>query len=118
MEREVQCLCSGCEDLVCLFRKCSFGGFGWLRGKSTIGLWREHTVGDPVKGSDILFHVHFCVVVVDSWVSMDVHRRSDMSPGAALAERRTACRTFRKSPDCWARNSSCRSLIVRYRFSR
>jgi hypothetical protein len=59
MEREVQWLCSGCEDLVCLFRKCSFGAVGWLRGKSTIGLWGEHTVEDPVNGSDILFHVHF-----------------------------------------------------------
>jgi len=98
METEAQWLCSGCEGLLYPFRKCSFGGLGRLRVRSRIVLMRERTGGGPRHQSALLLWLLFSGCGDSGFLVLviDVHRRSDMSPGAAQAERRIACRTFRR----------------------
>lgn len=68
-----------------------------MRVRSRIGRWRERTGGDP---EDELNHLLFRLFDCSLGLVTDVHRRSDMSLGAAQVEHQIAYRMFRKLLNC------------------
>jgi hypothetical protein len=82
---------------------------------SRIGLWRGHIGEGPRYELDTMFSPCSTDYSFGLWMLvLHAHRRFGMSLGVAQAEHRIACHTSRKSLDCWARNSSCRSSTLEY----